>query len=396
MDLLEQARALQPELIALRRDFHRHPELSFQEHRTASVVADRLAALHLVVRTGVGRTGVVGELRNGSGPTVALRADMDALPIQEDPDHDFGSTEAGVMHACGHDAHTAGLLGAATLLVGAARGGHLAPGAVRFLFQPSEETVDSEGKSGATRMIEDGAMDDVDAIVGLHVGAHLPVGKVFLADGTIMAGGEEIVVDVHGRSAHGARPHEGVDAVLLASQGVLAAQQAVSRRIAPGDAGVITFGTVRGGTAANIIADHVRLTGTLRYFVEEVREELRAAVRAAFATAEALGGSARVTFRPGFPPVVNHAHVAARVGAAASGILGPDAVLPGSRIMEAEDFGILSREAPGAFFWLGAGLPDLRQHHHPRFDIDERALYVGAATLAASAQALLEDPPAHE
>jgi amidohydrolase len=383
MDLLEQARALQPELIALRRDFHRHPELSFQEHRTASVVADRLAALHLVVRTGVGRTGVVGEL-------------MDALPIQEDPDHDFGSTEAGVMHACGHDAHTAGLLGAATLLVGAARGGHLAPGAVRFLFQPSEETVDSEGKSGATRMIEDGAMDDVDAIVGLHVGAHLPVGKVFLADGTIMAGGEEIVVDVHGRSAHGARPHEGVDAVLLASQGVLAAQQAVSRRIAPGDAGVITFGTVRGGTAANIIADHVRLTGTLRYFVEEVREELRAAVRAAFATAEALGGSARVTFRPGFPPVVNHAHVAARVGAAASGILGPDAVLPGSRIMEAEDFGILSREAPGAFFWLGAGLPDLRQHHHPRFDIDERALYVGAATLAASAQALLEDPPAHE
>jgi amidohydrolase len=393
MDLLEQARALQPELIALRRDFHRHPELSFQEHRTAAVVADRLAALDLVVRTGVGRTGVVGELRNGPGPTVALRADMDALPIQEDPDHDFGSTVAGVMHACGHDAHTAGLLGAAALLVAAARDGHLAAGTVRFLFQPSEETVDADGKSGATRMIEDGAMTDVDAVVGLHVGAHLPVGKVFLADGTIMAGGEEIVVDVRGKSAHGARPHEGVDAVLLASQGVLAAQQAVSRRIAPGDAGVVTFGTVRGGTAANVIADHVRLTGTLRYFVDDVREELRAAVRAAFATAEAFEGSARVTFRPGFPPVVNHTHVAARVGDAAAAVLGPDAVLPGSRIMEAEDFGILSREAPGAFFWLGAGLPGLRQHHHPRFDIDEQALHLGAATLAASARALLEDPP---
>lgn len=393
MDLMEQARALQPELIALRRDFHRHPELSFQEHRTAGVVADRLAALGLVVRTGVGRTGVVGELRNGPGPTVALRADMDALPIQEDPDHDFGSTVSGVMHACGHDAHTAGLLGAASLLVDAARGGHLAAGTVRFLFQPSEETVDADGKSGATRMIEDGAMAGVDAIVGLHVGAHLPVGKVFLADGTIMAGGEEIVVDVRGRSAHGARPHEGVDAVLLASQGVLAAQQAVSRRIPPSDAGVVTFGTVRGGTAANVIADHVRLTGTLRYFVEDVREELRAAVRAAFATAEAFGGSASVIFRPGFPPVVNHAHVVARVGDAATGVLGPDAVLPGARIMEAEDFGILSREAPGAFFWLGAGLPGLRRHHHPRFDIDEQALHLGAATLAASAQALLEDPP---
>ena len=380
-------------MVAVRRDLHRHPELSFREKRTAGLVAERLQGLGLKVRTEVGITGVVGDLRTGDGPTIALRADMDALPVQEEPDHEFGSTVAGVMHACGHDAHTSGLLGAARILADAAGSGELPPGSVRFLFQPSEETVDAEGKSGATRMIDDGAMAGVDAVVGLHVGAHLPLGLVCVAPGTVMAGGEEIEVRVRGHAAHGARPHEGIDALLLASQGLLASQQAVSRWIAPGDAGVVTFGRIEGGTAPNIIADNVRIRGTLRYFREEVRDRLRDAVRSAFATADALGGSAQVTFRPGYPPVVNDPEVTEAVRRAAGGVVGADSVLRADRILEAEDFGILARQAPGAFFWLGAALPEPRQHHHPRFDIDESALSLGAATLAAAAVELLESPP---
>lgn len=395
MPFLERAAALAAQMVEIRRDLHRHPELSFGEHRTATVVAEQLRALGLGVEVGVGQTGVVAQLENGRGPTVALRADMDALPIQEDPDHDFGSTVAGVMHACGHDAHTAGLLGTAALLVERAGEGALPAGTVRFLFQPSEEATDAEGKSGASRMIDDGAMEGVDSIVGLHVGAHLPLGRVFLNSGSIMAGTSEILIDVHGHSAHGARPHEGVDAIVLAAQGVLAAQQAVSRRIAPVDSGVVTFGVIRGGTAGNIIADHVRLHGTMRYFRDEVRDDLQAAVRGAFAGLDSLGGRAEVLFKPGYPPVVNDLAVTAHVERTAVRILGENAVMRADRIMEGEDFGILARKAPGTFFWLGAGLPEPRQHHHPRFDIDERVLPIGAALLAGMAEDLLKvgSPP---
>ena len=233
-------------------------------------------------------------------------------------------------------------------------------------------------------------MAGVDAVVGLHVGAPIPRGKVFLNTGTVMAGGEEIEVVVEGQSAHGARPQDGVDAVVLAAQGVTAAQQAVARGIAPLDAGVVTFGMIQGGTAPNVIADRVQVRGTLRYFRDEVRDALRDGVRASFATADALGGSARVTFKPGYPPVVNDAAVTERVEAVAGRMLGPDQVIRAQPLLEAEDFGILAREAPGAFFWLGAGLPEPRRHHHPRFDIDERVLPIGAALLAGSAVELLE------
>lgn len=389
MDLLEHARSLRDRMVDVRRDLHRHPELSFRERRTAGVVASALDALGLEVRTGVGRTGVVADLVVGDGPAVALRADMDALPIQEDADHDYGSTVPGVMHACGHDVHTAALLGTAEVLADAARRGALAGGTVRFVFQPSEEATDGEGKSGATRMVEDGAMAGVDAVVGLHVGAHLPLGKVFLTSGPAMAGAQEIEVDVRGVSAHGARPQDGVDAVLLAAQGVLAAQHAVSRRISPADTGVVTFGEIRGGTACNVIADHVRVRGTLRYFRDEVRDALRAGVRAAFGIADVLGGSASVTFKPGYPPVVNDDAVTGRVERAVARVLGREAVVRAEPMMEAEDFGILAREARGTFFWLGAGLPEPRRHHHPRFDVDEDVLPLGAALLAAAAEELL-------
>lgn len=387
--LLDRARAFQPDLVALRRDLHRHPETSFTEHRTAGVAADAVRALGFDVRTGVGITGVVAELANGDGPTVALRADMDALPIQEQADHDYASTVPAAMHACGHDAHTAGLVGAARLLAGMKERGELPAGTVRLLFQPSEETVDAEGKSGAMRMIDDGAMDGVDAVLGLHVGGHLPSGFVFLSPGAVMAGSAELRVEVRGRSAHAAMPHEGVDAVVLAAQGVVAAQQVVSRHLSPMESGIVTFGTVRGGTAQNVLADSVRLEGTLRYFDPDVKRRLAAGVTGAFEGLNALGADVTVEVGPGYIPVVNDGAVTAAWRAAAEELLGPDKVLPMAPMMGAEDFAFLADAAPGAFCWLGAALPDARNHHHPRFDIDEGVLPVQASLLARGAAALL-------
>ncbi len=387
--LLSRSRELGEDLVRLRRDLHRNPELSFREERTARVLAGRMEALGLPVRTGVGRTGVVAEIRNGAGPTVALRADMDALPIQEEADHDYASVVPGVMHACGHDAHCAGLVGAARLLVETREAGDLPAGTVRLLFQPSEETADEEGLSGASRMVEDGAMDGVDAVVGLHVGGHLPAGKIFVGPGAVMAGSEEIRVEVRGRSAHAARPEEGVDALALACQGVVAVQQAVSRRLSPMQSGVVTFGRIEGGSAPNVLADRVRLHGTLRYFDPEVRERLVAAVRGAFGGLEAMGAEVAVGIGSGYPPLVNDPEVSEVVRRAAEEIAGPDSVLEPERMMGAEDFAVLARHAPGCFVWLGAALPDPREHHHPRFDVDESVLPLGAALLAQAARRLL-------
>ena len=391
MSLLSAARDLEAELVALRRDLHRHPELAFQEHRTAELVADRVGELGFAVRTGVGRTGVVADLETGSpGPTVALRADMDALPIQEEGEHDYRSTVPGVMHACGHDAHTAGLVGAAHLLADARDDGDLPAGRVRLLFQPAEETVDEEGLSGASRMIRDGALEGVDAVVGLHVAGHLPTGRVFIREGTLMGGTEELRVVVRGRSSHVARPEEGVDALLLAAQGVVAAHHAVSRRLSPLESGTVAFGRIEGGSAPNVVADRVELHGTLRYLNTDVRDRLRAGVRDAFAMLEAQGARTEVTVEPGYPPVVNDPRVVGWVREAAAGVLGPDTVEEVRPMLTGEDFAFLASEVPGAFFWLGAALPDAREHHHPRFDIDEDVLPLGAALLVASATKILE------
>ena len=389
--LLERARSLAPELVELRRDLHRHPELSFQEHRTSGVVADRLQAMGLKPRMGVGKTGVVAEIANGKGPVIALRADMDALPIQEQFEHDYGSTVPGVMHACGHDAHTAGLIGAARLLVNEHAAGRLPQGTIRLLFQPAEESADDEGKSGATRMIEDGALEGVDAVVGIHVGGHLPKGKIFVADGSIMAGSEEIRIEVKGVSAHAAHPEQGVDALVLAAQGVIAAQQAVARAISPMEPGVVTFGTIHGGRANNVIADSVKLHGTLRYFRDDVHEALKRAVTGAFKALEAQGAVVDVTFGPSYLPVVNDTDVTDVVKKVAIEVAGRDAVLPMERWMGAEDFAFLAKKAPGCFVWVGAALPEPREHHHPRFDIDESVLSLDAALLAACAVKLLEE-----
>ncbi len=392
--LRERAAQLAPDLVRLRRDLHRHPELSFGEVRTAETAARAVAEAGFSVRTGIARTGVVAELDAGAGPLVALRADMDALPIEEANDLPWRSEVAGVMHACGHDAHVAGLVGAARLLSALAAEGALPPGRIRLLFQPSEERMDDEGKSGGRRMAEEGAMDGVDAVVGLHVAAHLPSGEVHLAPGPFLAGTDTLRITVEGKAAHAGRPHQGVDALVLAAQGILSVQQVVARRIPPEARGVVSLGRIEGGAATNIVCERVELGGTIRYFEEEIRRTLRREVEAVFRGLEHQGARVTVRWVDGYPPVVNDPDVTRRVQAVARAVADPERVPPNAAPqMTAEDFSFLAAHAPGAFFWLGAGLPDPREHHHPRFDVDEAVLPLGAALLAGSAVELLRTLP---
>ena len=391
MNLLEHARSMAPELVEIRRDLHRHPELSFREVRTAGIAAQAMAVLGFRVRTEAGVTGVVADLENGEGPRVALRADMDALPIQETNTHDFVSGNPGVMHACGHDAHVAGLIGAARLLARERDEGRMPAGSIRFLFQPSEETSDEEGKSGAVRMVEAGAMAGVEAVIGLHIASMLPSGKLFFRAGALMAGTDEVRIEVRGQSGHAARPDLGVDALVLAAQGIVMAQQAVSRALSPMDAGVLTFGRIEGGTAGNVLADRVTIDGTMRYFSQDVRDRLCRHLESSFRMLEAFGAEVTVRIGPGYPPVLNDARVTEWVRSAAAELVGEDATLPIEPMTLAEDFSFLAREAPATFYFLGAAPAEPRMHHRPDFDIDESAIPVGAATLAAGAVRILQE-----
>jgi len=392
MTLLAKAEAFADELVQIRRDIHAHPELAFQETRTAALVADELRRLGYEVRTGVGVTGCMGELSSSAGRTVALRADMDALPIHETNDVPYRSRNDGVMHACGHDAHVTCLLGAARLLAESAKAGTLPPGTVRLLFQPSEETTDDENIGGASRMIADGAMDGVDAVIALHVAAMSPTGLVLFRPGPLMAGNDTLFGTVGGVNAHAALPHEGRDAILLASHVIQAAQAVVARRVDPLDSAVVTFGKIYGGTAENILASEVRLEGTLRYFSDAVRKTVHDELRRAFAVADAMGGTGLLEIREGNPPVINDARLTELARSAAQSEVGADAVAVADQIMGAEDFAFLARVAPGCFFWLGARMEaDPRTHHSPRFDIDESCLPRGAAVLAAAAARILAE-----
>ena len=387
--MLKRAHELSDTLVSLRRDIHRHPELGFQEYRTAQRAAERLSELGIAVRAGVGKTGIVGDLGTG-GPRIALRADMDALPIQEENDAPYASEVPGVMHACGHDVHVACLLGAAQLLSEEAAAG-LLPGRVRFLLQPAEEVQDDEGLSGAMRMVGEGAMDGVDAVIGLHVWSELPVGKITLREGPTSAAVDSFKLLIQGCEAHGAYPHQGIDAITLSAQVINALQTVVSRRLDPTRGRVITIGTIHGGTKENIIAGQVSMTGTIRTFELETREALLTEMKRACSVARALGGDFELAIIPGFIPIVNDAAMTGLVHRVAADLLGEENVDEGPLEMGAEDFSYFAREAPGCFFDLGGATPGepVRRHHHPRFDVDERCLPVGAALLAESARRYL-------
>lgn len=389
-ELLGRAQALRESLQAWRHHLHRHPELSFQETATAGFIAETLAGLGLHACQGVGRTGVVAEIGQGA-PIVALRADMDALPIQEENDVPYASAVPGVMHACGHDVHMAWLLGAAALLVQEPP----SQGRVRLLFQPSEENRDAEGKSGARRMIEDGAMEGVEAVFGLHVDASVPLGLLRTRAGPFLAAVDPFSATVRGVAAHGSRPHQGIDPIAISAQVLNALYAIPSRRISPLAPCVVTVGTIHGGTANNVIPGAVEMTGTIRSLSAEVRQALLQEVRRAFALAEALGGTYDLRIEEGYPVVENDAGLVALLREAAGEVLGPAGVQEAEMELVSEDFAFLAGAASrgGAFAWLGGEIAgDRRAHHHPRFDIDERVLPLGAAILAGVARRYLSSP----
>jgi amidohydrolase len=384
--MFDKASQIAPQLTEWRRDFHRHPELSFQETRTSGKVAQQLESMGWRVRTGVGRTGVVADLGQGK-PMVAIRADMDALPIQEANETPYASENPGLMHACGHDAHTAIALGVADLLASESFSG-----TVRLLFQPSEEAADEEGISGAPRMIQDGAMQDVDLVLALHVDALTRAGDIRVAEGPASGGVDTFYATIFGKGGHGARPFETVDPLLIASQ-VLSCLYAIpSRRLDPFDPAVVSLGSLHGGDAPNVIPDQVALSGTIRFMRPEVQKQIHAEIRQAFELSRTMGGDYDLEFEIGVPPMINAPEAAALIRQAGAALLGKEHVLPPLKGLGAEDFGCFSEIAPGAMFGLGCLIEgDPRFHHHPRFDIDERCLPIGAAVLAESALRYLRD-----
>ena len=388
MDFLTQAQALQEQLIAWRRDIHMHPELAFEETRTSRMVADTLRDMGIEVEVGVGKTGVVAHLGDGNGPRIGIRADMDALPIQEENDVPYASQTPGLMHACGHDAHTAMLLGVARLL----NESDLPSGEIRLLFQPAEEQWDDEGLSGASRMINDGALQDLDAVLALHIASDTPTGEVHIGPGFVNASVDDFHATIIGIGAHGAAPHTGIDPIYIQAQVINAIQGIRSRRIHPGEASVITVGSIHGGSATNVIPKEVQLTGTIRAYNEEVREQLHAELERAFTVARAFGGDYTLDITRGYPPLYNDPSVAALIDEIARQRLPAEHIKAGERVMGAEDFSYMTQLAPGAMFRLGAKLDEVhRPHHSPIFDVDEASLPIGVAVLAESAVRLLHE-----
>ncbi len=376
-----------PELIQLRRHIHRHPELSGHEQQTAALVAGELRRLGWEVREAVGRTGVVAELGPLGAPLVALRADMDALPIEERTQLAYASSRQGLMHACGHDIHTTVGLGVARLLASVA---DQLTARVRLLFQPAEETAE-----GAAWMRADGAMDGVQALFGVHVFPSLAVGTVGVRSGSLTAAAGELEVEVLGEGGHGARPHQSTDAIWIAARVVSGLQEAISRRLDPLHPVVVSFGLIEGGKAFNVIADHVRLLGTVRCLDLEVHAQLPGWIEdTVHALCRGHGGEARVHYRCISPPVHNDPELTQLVADAAVALLGRSRVQWLEQpSLGAEDFAELLANTRGTMFRLGVAGPDgCSPLHSNSFDPDEGCLEVGIKVLALSLLRWMERP----
>lgn len=386
--MLEQAKAIHEDLIAWRRDIHAHPELSFQEHRTARLVADTLEGFGIEAQTGVAKTGVVGYLGEGE-PIIGIRADMDALPILEATEADYASQNPGAMHACGHDAHTAMLLGVAKLLSAMP---DRPPGQIRFLFQPSEEASDEENKSGGIRMVEEGALDELDAVIALHVGSDLEASKVMISEGYTTAAEDSFFITLTGTGGHGAYPHQTVDPTFILPQVLNAINGIRARRMDPTKAGTISIGTIHAGTATNIIPAKIEISGTIRTFDEETRTLAKEELATMCEIARTMGGDYTLRIKEGYPSTYNDPAVANLIRTTAAEMLGEDGLLTPEAGMGAEDFSFMTQKAPGAMFMLGAKFDEMdRPHHTPVFDISEDALPVGTAMLAEVTCRLLKE-----
>ena len=376
---------LKERLVALRRQIHANPEYGFKEFQTAALISKTLNELGATVREGIARTGVIAEIGQGY-PIVAIRADMDALPLAEATGLEFASRVPNMMHACGHDAHVACALGAAMLLAE-----EPINGTVRFLFQPSEEQRDQDGQSGALKMIEEGALDDVSSVIALHTRA-LPVGSIGVTSGPAMAANDTIRITIQGHAAHGAHPEEGTDAIAIAVQVISAIQQIVSRRVSAVAPTVVSITTIRGGVKENIIADRVELGGTIRSTGGDARSFLMDQLEKALNVGRAMGAVCELKVFEGYAATHNDPEVTQLIRQAASEVLGPNRVVDLPFDTWAEDFGYMTARVPGSMFWLGVTSERVPKPiwHSSTFDLDEDALPIGASVLAASAKRLIQ------
>ncbi|MCS7014225.1 MAG: amidohydrolase [Chloroherpetonaceae bacterium] len=398
--------AIEPKVIAWRRDLHQNPELSNREFRTAKVVAEHLRSLGLEVKTGVAHTGVVAVLRGAKpGKVVALRADMDALPVTEETGLPFASKakaiyngqEVGVMHACGHDCHTAILMGVAEILAGMK---DELRGTVKFIFQPAEEGAPEGEEGGAELMIKQGVLENPkpEAIFGLHVFAGLESGKIAFRPGPTMAAVDNLEITIKGRQTHGAKPWAGIDPIVVASQVILGLQTIASRQVdVTAEPSIITVGSIRGGIRYNIIPDSVHMLGTIRTFNEEMQNDIHERIRrTADMIAKSAGAHARVTIRKLYPTTHNDEALTAKMIPSLERAVGKENVVLSAKLTGSEDFSFYQKKIPGFFFFVGItpkqDLKTAASNHSPRFYVDESALKVGVKAMLQVALDYLELP----
>ena len=375
LNIRKEIQAISNEIIDYRRDFHKYPELSFKEFRTAEKISSYLSDFNIPHKTKVGKTGVVADLDFGDGPTIALRADMDALPIQETGDLAYKSDNPGVMHACGHDGHMAILLGIANVLSNYKK---LKKGKIRLIFQPAEE-----GGGGAKYMIQDGCLEDVNEIYGLHLWNYQPIGEIGIKDGPIMAAADIFDIIVKGKGGHGATPQGTVDAIIVASHLVTMLQTIVSRNTNPLENTVLTIGQFNGGENFNVIANEVRLTGTTRAYTTENQKMIKNRMKDIInGISKSFNCEIKLNYKEGYPPTINHENPSKNVLKASTQVVGDGAGSP-YLSMGGEDFSFYLQNKPGCFFFIGSA-PNAKNtlstpHHCSHFDIDERALLVGSS-----------------
>lgn len=390
-NILELSGGLKGQLIEWRRDFHQHPEIGFEEHRTSAIVAEHLRKLGLEVTMNVGKTGVVGLLRGEqSGPTIALRADMDALPIQDLKTAAYRSQIAGKAHLCGHDAHTSMLMGAAELLSGL---GKPKQGNIKFIFQPAEE-----GLAGAKAMMDDGVLEEpkVDAIAGLHVFPGLSTGTIGVTKGVAFASADSMEITIIGKGGHAARPHETIDAIAVSAQVIVALQNIASRMVDPLEPVVVTIGKIEGGYMGAAIAAEVKMVGTVRTLSPSLRAQMPVLVeRVIRGVAESFGAEYKLDYRMSYPVVQNDEVMVDKVTEASEQLFGSKCWNYIKPSTGGEDFAFYSEVIPGAFFRLGTGNDDAKTRyplHNAHFDLDEEALPLGSAMLTAIALHYLANP----
>jgi amidohydrolase len=386
MNAFAQAQRLYEQLVSWRRDFHMHPELGCEEHRSAGIIAGVLRGLGFDVQEGIAQTGVVGLLHNGQGPVIMTRVDMDALPVQEENDVPYVSRVPGRMHACGHDAHMAIGLGIATLMV---QHRDAWQGTLKMIFQPGEE-----GMNGAEKMVKAGVLDNPrpEAILAIHVWNLMPVGTIAATNGPVMAAAEAWKVTITGKGGHAAMPEDTIDPVVVAAMIVNNLQTIVSRNVSARETAVVTVGMLRAGDAFNVIPSTAELRGTVRTYALDVRKiVLQRLEEVIQGTAAMMGATATLEWMPNTPAVINDAKITGLVQEVVRDLFGPDALETEERTMGSEDASFFLQEVPGCYLFIGSAPPGEQgvPHHNARFDIDEHALVNGVAVVVESLRCLM-------